>query len=84
MKQVQKMSQETDAIQYNNFDASRSLIDTLGIVANFSIDHISRNKNIVINSCAVDDDLLQGQVNIVLCYPPGFHFITRNDPGFVY
>lgn len=79
MKQVQEVSEESDAIEDDYFDAAGSLIYGSGKGSHFIINDVRRNKNVVINPVATLCNFLKRAVNVSDSHPLILHLVTGRD-----
>lgn len=79
MKQVQEMSQESNAIQNDEFSPTSFTIEGCGIFCNLQIDSAGRDEDVVVDSQLRACDLAYRQIDVLLHHFLGLHLIARHN-----
>ena len=79
MKEMQEMSQESDAIKNGDFNAASFIILGAGIFANVVGYGFSGDKDIVLNVSSLSGDFLKCAVNVTTLHRFVLHLITGYD-----
>jgi len=76
---MQEVSQETYAVQYNDFYSPQLLIHAFGMFLDFSVNRLGSDKNVIVDSSPTVSYFPHGKVDVFFCNPLGLHLVTCHD-----